>query len=323
MALVDDVKIKVISGNGGDGSNAFSSVSGNPKKFSDGGNGGRGADIYFQASNNVSDLSQFRFQKEVKAENGEDGSVKNCTGRSGKDTVILVPPGTKIIDEETKEVVEIMDINIPILIASGGHGGQGSHNYKPNIKKFHPQYKEGGKGETKNLHLILSLIADVGLIGFPNAGKSSLLMVLTNATPKIGNYPFTTLEPNLGAMKKIIIADIPGLLEGASKGIGLGTEFLKHIEKTKILMHCIDATEKDPVRTYKTVRKEFEEYNLSLLEKEEIILLTKKDLISEEEMNIQIKLLKKFKRKIIPMSIYDEKSINDLKIFIENLAEKF
>lgn len=323
MALVDDVRIKVKAGAGGDGSNVFRTALDSSKKFTDGGDGGHGGNIYFQASSNVSDLSRFRYEKEVKAQDGGRGMNKNCTGKSGKDKFVLAPPGTKIYDMKTGEHIEILDLNIPVLIARGGRGGEGSHNYKPDIHHFRPQYKEGEQGEEKDLHLVLSLIADVGLIGLPNAGKSSLLNVLTNANPKIGDYPFTTLEPNLGVMGKTIISDIPGLIEGASKGVGLGIQFLKHIEKTKILMHCIDSQTQDPIKVYETVIKEFSQYNLSLLEKEEVILLTKTDLISPEELKLKIKQLKKFKRKIVPVSVYDNKSIDGIKAIIESLLNNF
>lgn len=323
MALIDDVKIKVKAGNGGNGAKSFLAVTGTPKTYADGGNGGRGGSVYFQASSNISDLSQFRFTKVVAAKNGQNGMKKNLFGRKGEDTLILVPPGTQLINQATDEHIEIIELDVPVLIAKGGQGGQGNHDYKPDARRYMPQNEIGGIGEEKDLHLILNLIADIGLIGLPNAGKSSLLKTLTNATPKIGNYPFTTLEPNLGTIGKIILADIPGLIEGASLGKGLGIKFLKHIEKTKILMHCIDAQDTDILKTYETVRREFEEYSLTLLEKEEIILLTKKDLVTPEKLKEQISLLQKFKRKILPLSIYDEKSINMLKELIESFKNNF
>lgn len=319
MALVDDVVLKIKAGDGGNGSVTFKTNLGSPKQHADGGNGGNGGDIYFQGSNNVSDLSEFRFRKSITAQNGENGMRKNLFGKSGVDTTILVPPGTLIIDEQTNEQIEITEIGKPVLLAKGGRGGIGNYNYKPDINRYQPQRVNGGLGEEKSLHLILNLIADVGLIGLPNAGKSSLLSVLTNAVPKIGAYPFTTLEPNLGAYGKIIIADIPGLIEGASRGRGLGITFLKHIEKTKILMHCIDAASDDPVKIYQTVRKEFEEYSEILLKKAEIILLTKTDLVDNKKLNEQLKLLGKLKLQIIPVSIYDEKSISELKNNIQKM----
>lgn len=318
MALIDDVRIKIKAGKGGNGANVFRTVVNSPKRYSDGGNGGDGGNIYFQASNNVADLNQFRFQKEVKAQDGANGMNNNKTGKNGKDTLVLVPPGTKIINERTREENEILEQDLPVLVAKGGRGGEGNANYKPDIKRFRPQNTEGGQGEEKDLHLILRLIADAGLIGFPNAGKSSLLDALTRAHPKIGAYPFTTLEPNLGAMGKIIIADIPGLIEGASRGTGLGIEFLRHIEKTKILIHCIDSTAEDPVRAYKTIRKEFSEYSLDLLEKDEIIILTKTDLAGKEDLHRKMGTLKSLNRVILPVSIYDKESLKSLKTAIED-----
>lgn len=319
MALVDDVKIIVKAGNGGNGAKSFLNMTGSPKTHADGGDGGRGGDVYFQASNNVSDLSEFRFKKSITAKDGQNGMKKNLFGRSAEDTTVLVPPGTQLINEDTEEEIEIIELNIPVLIAKGGRGGQGNHDYHPDINRYQPQHDAGGQGEEKKLHVILNLIADVGLIGLPNAGKSSLLKTLTNAMPKIGDYPFTTLEPNLGAFGKIIIADIPGLIEGASKGKGLGITFLKHIEKTKILMHCIDATSENVAATYETVRKEFEQYGEKLLEKDEIILLTKTDLAKPEQLKKQIKSLEKFKRDIIPVSIYDESSMEEIKNLLVKL----
>ncbi len=319
MALIDDVMVTIKAGNGGDGGKSVQTVTTSPRTYPDGGDGGRGGNVYFKASSNISDLGQFRFQKKIKAPDGGRGTNKNKNGRSGEDIYILVPMGTRIIDEQTNKVIELSEQDKPVLLARGGLGGEGNHNYKPDINNFVIQKRAGEPGEEKNLHLVLSLIADVGFIGLPNTGKSSLLDVLTNANPKIGNYSFTTLEPNLGAIGKIIIADIPGLIEGASQGKGLGIQFLKHIEKTKMLMHCIDASDENPTQTYETVRKEFKEYSEKLLEKEEIIVLTKKDLVTPQKLEKKIKLLKKFKRKIIPVSIYDPDSLEELKKTIQTL----
>lgn len=307
MALVDDIKIRAKAGNGGNGGQSFK------KLYADGGNGGRGGSIYFQGSHNVSDLSQFRFVKEIKAEDGQIGMHKNLTGKHGEDLYVFVPFGTSIYINDEPTPIEILYETDPVLIVQGGRGGGGSKT----------NYTEGTVGGKKDLHLILNLIADIGFIGLPNAGKSSLLSTLTNANPKIGNYPFTTLVPNLGTIGEIILADIPGLIEGASEGHGLGVRFLKHIEKTKVLMHCIDASNADPLKAYKTVRDEFKKYNLSLLSKEEIILLTKIDLTSEKEIKNQIKILKSTKKKIIPVSIYNEKDILTLKKTINRLGKKF
>lgn len=328
MALIDDVTIKIKAGNGGNGGKSYHQNYGSVKRTGDGGNGGFGGDIFFEGTPNLHDLSEFRFKKKIIAPDGDRGMNKNLDGRGGLDVTILVPLGTTIIDTETQKAVEILEEGQPVLLARGGRGQSGNHD-----GKISPLYEQGQippdqMGEHKELHLVLNLIADIGLIGLPNAGKSSLLKVLTAALPKIGNYPFTTLEPNLGTIASksgnIVLADIPGLVEGASLGRGLGIQFLKHIQKTKILLHCIDATDPEPYKTYKTVRQEFEDYDPSLLEKEEIILLTKIDLATPEQIKNAEKELKKIPqsgiplrgRKIIQVSIYNPESIEDLKKFL-------
>ncbi len=312
MALIDDVHIIVKAGDGGNGGTAKKQMFGSKKTAPDGGNGGRGGNIYFKGDTNISDLSQFQFKKRITAQNGVNGLNKDLDGAKGEDTTVLVPFGTTIRDEDSGEWVEILS-DLPFAVAHGGEGGMGNHDYKPELQKFESRKFEGEKGEERRLHLVLNLIADVGLVGLPNAGKSSLLKALTNAVPKIGEYPFTTLEPNLGAFGKIIIADIPGLIEGASEGKGLGLTFLKHIKKTKILLHCIDANEEMVEKIYHTVRDEFGEFDRTLLDKPEIILLTKVDLLDKKNLDKKIKLLKKLKKPVYPISIYDENSLNALK----------
>jgi GTP-binding protein len=214
---------------------------------------------------------------------------------------------------DSGEVTEIIDTIIPFLAARGGKGGRGNTEFKSATNRT-PRFAERGtEGEEKKLLLELRIIADVGLIGLPNAGKSSLLSVLTNASPKIGDYPFTTLEPNIGMMGKNAIADIPGLIEGASRGKGLGVEFLKHIEKTKVLVHCIDASTEDAQKAYSTIRGEFKQYNISLLDKPEIILFTKTDLTDEAQIKKSVKIMKKTGKKVLTASIYNQESLNLLK----------
>ncbi len=321
MALIDDVIIKVKAGNGGNGGSSWHQNYGSIKRTADGGDGGRGGSIYFEGTANLHDLSEFRFKKKIKADDGERGLNKSLNGRGGLDITILVPLGTTIIDVDTNEAVEILEEKKPVLLARGGRGQPG--NFGDKYEFFHGEMSKGQIGQAKQLHLILNLIADIGLIGLPNAGKSSLLKTLTAAVPKIGNYPFTTLEPNLGTVstkeKNIVLADIPGLVEGAHMGKGLGIQFLKHIQKTKILFHCIDSTDPETYQTYITVRKEFEEYDPTLLEKEEVILLTKIDLATPEQIEKALKELKKTKRKIVTVSIYNQDSINNLKEIIQNL----
>lgn len=311
MALIDDVHIEVMAGNGGNGGTAKKQMFGSKKTAPDGGNGGNGGNIYFKADQNVSDLSQFMFKKKIRGVDGINGLNKDLDGRNGDDITILVPFGTTITDEKNQDYVELIT-DLPFRVAKGGVGGLGNHDYKPELKNFEPRPREGGIGESRKVHLVLNLIADVGLVGLPNAGKSSLLKALTNAVPKVGDYPFTTLEPNLGAFGKTILADIPGLIEGASDGKGLGIQFLKHIKKTKVLLHCIDSTDENVLTTYKTVRNEFGEFDTSLLEKKEIILLTKTDLATPEQIAKKKEILLSTGKEIIPVSIYNKKSLEIL-----------
>lgn len=308
MALIDDVYITVKAGNGGNGATVTKQIFGSKKTAPDGGNGGNGGNVYFKADRNVSDLSEFRYKKEIRGQDGIMGLRKDLDGANGKDVTLLVPFGTTITNENTKEYIELTS-DLPFCVAYGGQGGMGNHDFNPSIQKFTKRVSEGAKGDEVRLHLVLNLIAEVGLVGLPNAGKSSLLKSLTNATPKIGNYPFTTLEPNLGVLDKKVVADIPGLIKGASKGKGLGISFLKHIKKTKILLHCLDSSEKDLMGIYEAVRKEFSEFDPGLLEKREIILLTKADLLDKKDLKKKIAVLSSLDRQILPVSIYDEKSL--------------
>lgn len=326
MALIDDITIRIKAGRGGDGGRSHKTYYGSVNVHPDGGNGGHGGNVYFEGTHNLNDLSEFRFKKVIKAGDGERGMNKNLDGKYGEDVIILVPFGTTIIDTSTQKAFEILEENSKAKVARGGRGGIGNHDQKIDPKTFRSSRSEGTDGEEKELHLILNLIADIGLIGLPNAGKSSLLTALTKATPKIGNYPFTTLEPNLGTVlnkenenTKVILADIPGLVEGASHGKGLGIQFLKHIQKTKILLHMLDITDPDLEKTYTTVINEFKEYDPTLLEKKQIILLTKIDLVEKDDIKKAIAKLTKKKKEILTVSIYDENSLNNLREYLINL----
>lgn len=323
--LVDNIGLIIKAGNGGDGAATFLRNEMTAKGGPDGGNGGNGGNIYLQGSNNINDLREFRFKKRISAENGVSGKHKKLFGKNAEDLIIFLPLGTRVTDIHSNRVIEIINTIDKILIAKGGKGGRGNTEFKSATNQT-PKYAEKGTlGEEKKLFLELRIIADIGLIGLPNAGKSSLLSVLTNATPKIGDYPFTTLEPNIGMLGKYAIADIPGLIEGASRGKGLGVEFLKHIEKTKILVHCIDSSDTNSQKAYETVRNEFKQYNISLLDKPEIILLTKTDLTDEKTVKNNIKILEKNLpaggKKVLTISIYDEKSIETLKLKLDNILK--
>ncbi len=311
--LVDDITLKVMAGNGGNGKVSFLHLSGNYKGGPDGGNGGNGGSVYFVGVNDITALRNFRYKKSVKAEDGIGGGKRNLFGRNGEHLEVKIPLGTTVTNIQTGQVFEITDTTTKHLVARGGIGGKGNNEFKSATNQT-PRYADPGTpGEKFDYKLELGLIADIGFIGLPNAGKSSLLAVLTNANPKIGNYAFTTLEPNLGALDGMILADIPGLIEGASTGRGLGTKFLRHIEKTKMLVHFIDATLADPLKTYHIVRKELEEYGHALTNKKELILLTKTDLIDKETLGKRIKDLKTLGKQIETISIYNEADIEKLK----------
>lgn len=311
--LVDSVDLVITAGRGGNGASSFLMLGPKGHGGPDGGNGGNGGSIFFQGSNNVNDLREFRFKKSILADDGVAGKKKNLYGRNADDKIVFVPLGTQITDSDSGKVFEIVDTTTPILLARGGKGGRGNTEFKSSINQAPRFAEKGTMGEHKNLHLELKLIAQIGLIGLPNAGKSSLLSVLTHAHPLIADYPFTTLEPNIGMLDNYAIADIPGLIEGASSGKGLGFKFLKHIEKTRIIVHCIDVTSENPQKTYEIVRNEFEKYNSILLEKPEIILFTKTDLIDEKTLDKRMKLFKKTHTHVMSVSSYDDEKISKLK----------
>lgn len=319
--LIDDISILIKAGDGGNGSVSFMRNARTARGGPDGGNGGNGGSVFFQGSTDIFDLGEFRFKKKIYAENGIPGKKQNLYGRNGENIVIRVPLGTRIA-EASGAIHEITDITTQVVLAVGGKGGRGNNEFKSATNQAPMQAEDGTRGEEKTVHLELRLIAQVGFIGLPNAGKSSLLKALTNANPKIGNYPFTTLEPNLGVLNGIVLGDIPGLMEGASKGKGLGITFLKHVEKTELLVHCIDSLAEDVIKAYKTVRNEFKEYDEALIAKPEIILLTKTDLADAKVLEKNINKLKKFEKTVLTISIYNEKSIADFKKFLKKKLKK-
>lgn len=286
MKFLDNVKIQIKAGNGGNGCCSF-----RREKFiefggPDGGNGGKGGDVIFVSKENLNTLIDFKFKKNYQARNGQSGSGRQKTGANGEDLILNVPIGTQVIDEYGNVLFDFIEKDQSYTAARGGKGGAGNYNFKTSTNRA-PRYAgKGEEGESSLITLQLKLIADIGIIGMPNAGKSTFLSIITNAKPKIANYPFTTLDPNLGIYKKsidkeIIFADIPGLIEGANEGIGLGDKFLAHVERCKILLHIIDITAKDPVANYHIIRNELKLYSSKLLEKQEIIVLNKSDVASD------------------------------------------
>lgn len=311
--LVDEVNIILEGGHGGRGIVSFGAKL---KSGPDGGNGGRGGDLYVKAVSDVTLLHQYTQKSDYKAEDGMPGYKNKKTGRNGHDLEVLVPVGTTLKDIDTGEEIAFLKANEQVLVAKGGLGGRGNFEFR-SPRRTTPMFAQGGlPGDKREFKAILKLIADFGLVGLPNAGKSSILNELTAAKAKTASYAFTTLSPNLGVIDGRIIADIPGLIEGASEGKGLGHKFLKHIEKVKLLLHCISSESTDVVKDYEIVKDEMANYNKKLLRKKEYILLTKTDLVSEKQTQKNIKNLKILCEVVIPVSIHDWDSIESLKKLI-------
>jgi GTP-binding protein len=320
--LIDEATITVKAGNGGKGAATFKRNAQTAKGGPDGGNGGNGGDVYAQGIDDIMALMEFRYKKSIRGEDGVNGGKQNLYGRNGKELTVFFPVGTFITDQNTKEVIEITDTTTKIMLAKGGKGGRGNNEFKTATNQT-PYYAEKGEeGENKRFFLELKLIADVGLIGLPNSGKSSLLDALTNAHPKIGDYPFTTLEPNLGVLNGLIIADIPGLIEGASHGRGLCEKFLRHVEKTKVLIHCLDCLSNNPEKDYETVRNELKEYKSDLTVKNELLVLTKSDLVDQGYIKQLVKIANRLNKNNLVVSIYDDKSLEKLQAKIIALSQK-
>lgn len=318
--LVDEAIITIEAGNGGDGKASFRREKFVPKGGPDGGDGGDGGNVIIKGVEDITSLNKFRFKKEFKAENGGQGQNKKKSGTNGKDLVLTVPVGTVIKDIGTKESWEIVHIGEEILIAEGGEGGRGNWHFRSSINQAPTEFEYGTYGRKRELLLELRLIADIGFIGFPSVGKSSLLNELTSADVKVAPYHFTTLEPNLGVMDGIILADLPGLIEGASEGKGLGIKFLRHIRRTKVLVHCISADSETPFKDYENIRKELGDYDKELLFKPELILITKSDLVSPQDLEKIKEKLKKTKREIFPVSIHDYDQVEMVKERLKKLA---
>lgn len=297
MKFIDTAVITVKSGKGGDGHISFRREKGIPKGGPDGGNGGKGGDIYFVANKHLNTLLDFKYQPFYKAENGQPGGKSNKTGRDGKDLIIYVPCGTLIKNYETNELIaDLVEDGQICLVAEGGKGGKGNAEFATPTNQAPRYAQKGAPGIEMKLLLELKVIADVGIVGFPNVGKSTLISVISAAKPKIADYPFTTLTPNLGIVKidvekSFVVADIPGLIEGASKGKGMGNEFLRHIERTNCLLFLIDSLSENPLEDYKILKKELKNYNKSILEKSKVICFSKIDAITEDRLE-QLKKIK-------------------------------
>jgi GTP-binding protein len=319
MKFLDQVKIYVKAGNGGDGSPSF-----RREKFieyggPDGGDGGKGGSVILKSEQNLNTLIDYRYQQHHKAERGENGMGQNRTGKGGEDLILKVPLGTQVFEEDNKTLIfDFIKPGEEFVAAAGGKGGLGNTRFKSSTNRAPKKFTKGSAGEEFTIWLQLKTIADIGIIGLPNAGKSSLLAAVTNATPKIANYQFTTLNPNLGVAryddKEITIADIPGLIEGAHQGVGLGVQFLKHIERCKTILHLIDITGDDIEKAYNQVKNELFSYSPELIKKKELIVLNKIDLVEEEFVKeIIADFSKKINGEILLLSTLDKKSISKIK----------
>ncbi len=326
--IIDYAKIYVKAGDGGDGAVAFRREKFVPKGGPSGGNGGNGGSIIFVADSNLSTLLDFRYKRKIIAENGAAGGNSLKDGRAGKDVIIKVPPGTVVKNNESGEVLlDLEDAGKEIVFLKGGMGGKGNSNFATPTNQT-PRYAQPGKpGKEMDIILELKLIADIGLVGFPNAGKSTLISVVSAARPKIADYPFTTLEPNLGIVKykdykSFVIADIPGIIEGAHAGKGLGHKFLKHIERTKILLILIESTVEDPQKEFDVLMKELSEFSEVLREKTKVIAFTKSDLLAEDEKKkLSGMKIKGYDNKIFVISAVAQEGITNLLDYLWNFLK--
>lgn len=316
MAFLDEITILASAGKGGNGVVSWRREKFIAKGGPNGGDGGRGGDVYVRAIRSLRVLDQYRSKKEYFAENGVPGGGRSFKGANGEDLYIEFPIGSKITNLNTGAIYELTKEGQEILILRGGAGGYGNEHFKSSTNQAPKEATPGKEGESAELRIEVSLIADVGLVGFPNAGKSSLLNALTNATAKVGEYPFTTIDPNLGDLFGFIIADIPGLIEGASAGKGLGFTFLRHITKTKIILHLISLEQENPMEAYKTIRSELTEFGQGLPEKEELILLTKTDVTNAEQVQKLKKEFENMGKKVFAVTLFDDENV---KVFRDEL----
>ncbi len=322
MKFLDQAKIYIKAGNGGSGASSFRREKYIEFGGPDGGDGGSGGSIILESERNLNTLIDFRYRQHFKAENGSPGSKKNKTGASGKNLVLKIPVGTQIYEEDNNTLIyDFTNNKDKFVVATGGKGGLGNTKFKSSTNRAPKRKTDGGKGEEFWIWLQLKVIADIGIIGLPNAGKSSFLSKCTRAKPKIANYPFTTINPNLGVLninhKEIVLADIPGLIEGSHKGIGLGDKFLRHIERCKILIHLIDISEKNVMENYLKVRSELSKYDKSILKKKEIIIFNKVDLINKKTIEENLKSFKKrIKKNFETISLITNENLEKVKKII-------
>jgi len=312
MAFIDELEVNLTSGKGGDGYVHWLHEKSREFGGPSGGDGGRGGDVYVKGVRDYAILSKYRSVKDFTAKNGEKGRGKSEWGANGLDLVLEVPIGSVLTNKETGQKFEVLREGELVFLLRGGKGGYGNEHFKASTNVAPEQFTLGKPGQNAIFHIEVRMIVDMGFAGFPNAGKSSLLNAITNAHAKVANYQFTTLEPNLGDLYGFILADIPGLIEGASEGKGLGHQFLRHIERTKAVLHCISLENEDITEAYKTIRKELESHSPLLAKKPEIILLTKADLVTPDVLKKKVTEAKKLNKIVLTVSVYDLDSLKAL-----------
>ena len=318
--LIDEITITIKAGDGGNGAVAFNKVK--LSRGPAGADGGNGGSVYFEGTGDINGLMVYASRKEVEAERGRDGRGQFLDGRKGEDFIMKIPTGSTVTNLETNFSQEIEDVGQCILAAGGGIGGRGNFKFRSATNTTPMEHEDGTKGDVATYRIELRLSADVGLVGLPNAGKSTLLNELTAAKSRVANYAFTTLEPHLGSYYGVILADIPGIIEGASSGKGLGVKFLKHIERTRVLFHLIDAESDDVVRDYKVIRKELETYNPELTKKTEHVLLTKTDAVTPAEVKEKLAALKKAGIKALPVSVLEPERLEAVKKILNKIKDE-
>ncbi|HSA62743.1 MAG TPA: GTPase ObgE [Nitrospiraceae bacterium] len=329
--FVDEVRITVKAGRGGDGICSFRREMFVPRGGPDGGDGGNGGNVVFTASHRLTTLLDLRYQKHYEAEDGRAGGGSNCTGRTGEDVTVALPVGTVVYDDQTDEVLaDLVADGETVVIARGGRGGRGNSNFATSTNRVPTRFTHGGEGEERTLRLELKLLADVGLVGFPNAGKSTLIAAISAARPKIADYPFTTLIPNLGVVRwgsdrSFVVADIPGLIEGAHEGKGLGFQFLRHIERTAFLLHLIDVSEwapDEPVVSFEIMRQELAAYDETLNSRPFAIVATKIDVSGKNDRLTQLQsYCRRRKYKCLPISAATREGLDELIAFVGKQVE--
>lgn len=321
--LIDHITLSVKAGKGGDGVVRWRREKGIPYGGPAGGDGGKGGDVYFRVVRDIQALSTYKHKTEWGAEEGESGQKRSMHGGNGKDLYLNVPIGAVIYNREYDTTYECMEEGKDILVLRGGKGGLGNEQFKSSTNRTPEEFTKGEPGEFATFDIELRLIADVGIIGLPNAGKSSLVNALTNASAKVGDYPFTTLEPNLGAYYGYVLADIPGLIEGASEGKGLGHKFLRHITRTRELVHLVSAENEDVADAYKVIRDELGKFDQELLRRDEIVVLSKVDTVTDEERMKKAKeLASASKKDVLELSLFDDAKVKEFGDYLVKALSK-